>query len=715
MDNSAEEEGCVGEWGNGGIDDPYFPRQDRWCAAAGGGGTASRGGGTRDREAADVTQPLDVPPVEPAATPEIPPAPSEKDARAAMWGRHAALVVWANLLAAGLLLAVLVYCWPRAHGPSSPLYEVPASRRPERGNCARMCVKNEPPRECYFEFVVRPHFVVDIPCEADVGRNTSNCDPEIKATSRRLTFAINGQLPGPPIQVCAGDAVLVDVLNRLPGRQLALHWHGARQKGTPHMDGVAMVTQCPIPSSGRFTYSFRATEPGTHFYRAHAASQHAAGVFGALVVRQPPEDDPHSGLRDHDLPEHTLLLHSRRSGRGEAGPATLDVSSLTAAGARARPRLAPGSRHLLRLVNAAAADCPALLGLDYHPLLVVAKDGGSCEPLAVRRLVLLPGERYDVVVNANQTASSSYKLRIKGYNACSGSYEETDLVYLAASANESAEDQQRPADKDEKRSFLEACPDALACRPPLQALGAAGLRPRPADVRLYLPFDVNPAGDFDGRVDFRYLHDGAPYYPAYLSAAAAVPQFGRVSFLPPSSPLLSQLRDVDPATLCSEGPECDARALTKGFCECTHVVAVPLGASVEILLVDLGHGSNESRTFHLHGLGFRELGSRALGRALGHSEVLLMDSRELPLAAAPSPLVDTAAVPNKGYSVWRLRADNPGFWLLESRGRGGGDVADDSGAGPQLVLRVGRDEDIPAAPAGFPRCGTFKGPDFLFT
>jgi hypothetical protein len=35
------------------------------------------------------------------------------------------------------------------------------------------------------------------------------------------------------------------------------------------MDGVPMVTQCPIPSSTTFQYKFRASRAGTHMWHAH--------------------------------------------------------------------------------------------------------------------------------------------------------------------------------------------------------------------------------------------------------------------------------------------------------------------------------------------------------------------------------------------------------------------------------------------------------------
>lgn len=43
-------------------------------------------------------------------------------------------------------------------------------------------------------------------------------------------MSINHQLPGPPIDVCEGDRVIIDVKNCMDGAGLTLHWHGIFQK-----------------------------------------------------------------------------------------------------------------------------------------------------------------------------------------------------------------------------------------------------------------------------------------------------------------------------------------------------------------------------------------------------------------------------------------------------------------------------------------------------
>lgn len=48
-----------------------------------------------------------------------------------------------------------------------------------------------------------------------------------------------------------------------------IHWHGISQKGTPYMDGVPFVTQCPILPGNRFKYNFTAKTSGSYLWHAH--------------------------------------------------------------------------------------------------------------------------------------------------------------------------------------------------------------------------------------------------------------------------------------------------------------------------------------------------------------------------------------------------------------------------------------------------------------
>ena len=53
--------------------------------------------------------------------------------------------------------------------------------------------------------------------------------------------------------MCANDTIVVNVINEMSGGEGAtIHWHGVHVP--PIMDGVGLVTQCPIPTHSSFEY-----------------------------------------------------------------------------------------------------------------------------------------------------------------------------------------------------------------------------------------------------------------------------------------------------------------------------------------------------------------------------------------------------------------------------------------------------------------------------
>lgn len=94
----------------------------------------------------------------------------------------------------------------------------------------------------------------------------------------------------------------------MAGVDEAFHWHGVLQHGTPWMDGVPMLTQCPIQSPNMFRYVFVAREAGTKFYHSHSGHNKVNGMYGPLIVREPEEDEPNTLEYECDLEEHHIML-----------------------------------------------------------------------------------------------------------------------------------------------------------------------------------------------------------------------------------------------------------------------------------------------------------------------------------------------------------------------------------------------------------------------
>ena len=81
----------------------------------------------------------------------------------------------------------------------------------------------------------------------------------------RMVTTANRTIPGPSIIVYEDQQVIVHVQNKLLSDSTSIHWHGLHQKGTPWMDGVAYISQCPIAAGQTFTYKFQVKESSIIF------------------------------------------------------------------------------------------------------------------------------------------------------------------------------------------------------------------------------------------------------------------------------------------------------------------------------------------------------------------------------------------------------------------------------------------------------------------
>ncbi|XP_060081291.1 uncharacterized protein LOC132560644 [Ylistrum balloti] len=178
--------------------------------------------------------------------------------------------------------------------------------------CSRECVEGAPSLVCEYDFIIEYYYTLTRACYNCPYNQTDCFRPHcVPADGRsRGILTVNRMIPGPGIHVCVGDVIRVNVKNMLEGSEgTTIHWHGVLQHGTPHMDGVSMLTQCPIHAHSTFQYDFLAELPGTHYWHAHAGLQRADGLFGALVIRQPRSRDVHAAEYDFDLPDHTVIIN----------------------------------------------------------------------------------------------------------------------------------------------------------------------------------------------------------------------------------------------------------------------------------------------------------------------------------------------------------------------------------------------------------------------
>ncbi|KAK0711770.1 multicopper oxidase-domain-containing protein [Lasiosphaeris hirsuta] len=247
---------------------------------------------------------------------------------------------------------------------------------------------------------------------------------------RKPAMLINGQFPGPTIEADWGDYIQVTVYNDLKDNGTSIHWHGIRQFGESNQDGANGVTECPIPPGSSKIYDFHVTQYGTSWYHSHYSNQYGNGVVGSLIVHGPASADYDIDLGPYMMNDYyyetadRLTLKAELSANG--GPPDSDnivfrgkaKAPTGSGGSYDRLVLTPGKKHLVRLINA-SVDNSLTVSLVGHNFTVIATDLVPITPVVRSSLFLGVGQRYDVIVEANQAVGNYwFNVTLETGNAC---------------------------------------------------------------------------------------------------------------------------------------------------------------------------------------------------------------------------------------------------------------------------------------------------------
>ncbi|KAI0601362.1 multicopper oxidase [Biscogniauxia sp. FL1348] len=225
----------------------------------------------------------------------------------------------------------------------------------------------------------------------------------------RMVLSVNGSVPGPTIFADWGDTVVVHVHNGLENNGTSIHFHGIRQNYTNEADGVASITQCPAAPGETITYTWRATQYGSTWYHSHFALQAYNGVVGGIVINGPataPYDEDKGIIFLQDWFHQTSdSLYEQASTAGPPTPPNGLINGTNTyedGGSRFQTSFEAGKRYRLRLVNG-AIDNHFKFSIDGHNLTVIANDLVPIVPYQTDHVSVGIGQRYDVIVEANQT------------------------------------------------------------------------------------------------------------------------------------------------------------------------------------------------------------------------------------------------------------------------------------------------------------------------
>ncbi|CAO3563124.1 unnamed protein product [Mortierella alpina] len=434
----------------------------------------------------------------------------------------------------------------------------------------------------------------------------------------RQVIGINGQFPPPAIHVTLNDTLVINVVNQLR-EPTSLHAHGLFQTGNAQMDGPAMVTQCPIPAGGNFTYVIPIEQNGTYWIHGHHRGHYVDGLRAPLIVHNPQETYHYDGeytlaFADWYHRQHKDLVEEYLSIFNPSGAEPVPQSGLINQQSNTEFQFEAGKTYRLRIINMSALAMFHFY-IDGHEVEIIEVDGVDVERKVVKTFPISAAQRYSVLVRAKNETSMNYYVHGEMDRMMFDRVPE-DLVLsvrgkIVYNASETAT--MAPVETVEPPSFDDG-----------------------AELVPTVPVETTTRVDrqFVVRATFQLMED-------YVNRAL----FNEVTFVAPKVPSLYTALSMGSLANVSEV-----------YGTSSNPMVVPFGAWVEIVINNDDQGTHP---FHLHGHVFQVVGRTTDG---------LFDASggaAYPYFQTTNPLRrDTVVVPAKTSVAIRFRATNPGVWFF---------------------------------------------------
>ncbi|KAK2356150.1 monocopper oxidase protein SKU5 [Trifolium repens] len=238
-------------------------------------------------------------------------------------------------------------------------------------------------------------------------------------------IAINGEFPGPTINVTTNNNVAVNVHNKLD-ENLLIHWSGVQQRRSSWQDGV-LGTNCPIPPKWNWTYQFQVKDQiGSFFYFPSLNFQRAAGGFGGFIINNRPVisvpfDTPQGDIvvfiGDWYTRNHTDLRKDLDDGKdlgmpngvliNGKGPYRYNDTLVPDGIDFEQIDVKPGKTYRIRVHNVGISTS-LNFRIQNHNLLLAEAEGSYTVQQNYTSLDIHVGQSYSFLVTMDQNASSDY-------------------------------------------------------------------------------------------------------------------------------------------------------------------------------------------------------------------------------------------------------------------------------------------------------------------
>lgn len=239
------------------------------------------------------------------------------------------------------------------------------------------------------------------------------------------TMGVNGPILGPTLIMNQGDLVNVSFTNNLSDTT-TIHWHGmhvpANVDGGPHTPIFPGSVWNPS-----FTVMDRASTMWYHPHLMHKTNEHVQkGIAGLVIVKDALESEldlPRTyGVDDIPLVFQTKTLDVNKQIDVDMDYSAYDTLLLTNATIDAYYDV-PAQVIRLRLLNGASERAFNIGLSNGNPIYVIGSDGGLLdEPIELDKLLMSPGERYEILVDLSTLEGETIQLMNYGSSIPSGVY-----------------------------------------------------------------------------------------------------------------------------------------------------------------------------------------------------------------------------------------------------------------------------------------------------
>ncbi|KAJ8626850.1 hypothetical protein MRB53_020157 [Persea americana] len=495
--------------------------------------------------------------------------------------------------------------------------------------------------------------------------------------STKPLLTVNGEYPGPTIQVQEGDEVEIIVTNRV-SLNTTIHWHGVKQVRTGWADGPAYITQCPIQSNKSYTYKFRVIKQrGTLWWHAHLSWQRAS-VHGAFIIH-PRSPYPFSIPIAVEIPiilgewwnGDVLAIEEGTIKYGE-GPNVSDAYTINGLPGPLYPCSAKdtfmqgverGKNYMLRIINAALND-ELFFAIANHTLTVVEIDAAYVKAFTTRAIMIAPGQTTTVLFTADQASESkSFAMAATPYVTAIVPFDGSTTVGFINYEKKKA--QNTPIPYNHTGNF------SLSFLPPmhdtpfntwfsnkLRSLGSSDYPckvPKRVDKQVFLTISLNlqdcPLNQickgFLGKRFSASINNQSFVRPAVSILESHYHHLHNVE-------LSSYFPEKPPHPYNYTGAILQDANMNPEFGN--KLLVVPYGTRLEFVLQDTSFINVENHPIHIHGHNFFIVGS-----GFGN-----FDPEKDPAGfnLVDPPERNTVAVPSGGWAVIWFKANNPGVWFM---------------------------------------------------